>query len=129
MTPIVAATCSRPREESRSPSTGQAGGTQPRTAQEGAASGHETHGSRGAHAPAQQGHTGRPHAGLGAASARALSSTKACRRRLPASARTSLPLPAAPDAQRCAVAGYVVGGRNEKGKGQEFVYSGVSLAC
>ncbi len=69
MAHIVAAACPRPREESRSPRAGQAGGTPPGTAQEGAARGHGISGSRGAHAPAQQGHTGRPHAGLGAASA------------------------------------------------------------
>ena len=69
MAPIVAAACPRRCEDSLSLRAGQAGGTPPGTAQEGAASGHGIAGSRGAHAPAQQGHTGRPHAGLGAASA------------------------------------------------------------
>ena len=51
------------------PSTGQAEGTWPWTAQEGAASGHGTSGSRGAHAPAQPSHAGHTHLGLGIASA------------------------------------------------------------
>ena len=69
MAHIVAAACPRPCEDRLFLRAGQAGGTQPRTAQEGAANERRTSGSRGAHAPAQQGHTSCHHASLGAASA------------------------------------------------------------